>query len=131
MHHPPHCAGPKQRNDEALVRSMVPRFAHAGVRLVLAGHEHNFQHSAADGSDDVVSGAGGKLRPERPEGFVAAHTASWSDQPHLLVIDATTEHLTAWPVREVRGDGTLVCVDARTPTGALAPLPVLVDRAGS
>ncbi len=73
MHHPPFCAGPSHHNDAAICESLVPRFRAAGVRLVLAGHEHNFQHALDEGIHYLVSGAGGKLRSEPPEACDEAH----------------------------------------------------------
>ncbi|MBW3671467.1 MAG: DUF3471 domain-containing protein, partial [Acidobacteria bacterium] len=66
---------------------LVPLFREAGVRLVLSGHEHNFQHAVVDGIDYVISGAAGKLRPEPPTGFDVAGTRSWASAGHFLLVD--------------------------------------------
>jgi len=56
-----------------MLGSLVPLFDRGGVRLALAGHEHNFQLTEVGGRTYVVPGAGGKLREGVPkEGFQAA-----------------------------------------------------------
>ena len=64
----------------------MPLYRRAGVRLVLSGHEHNFQHSRADGIDYFVTGGGGKVRSAPPRDFVAAHTVSWAAACHFLLV---------------------------------------------
>ena len=85
-HHPAYCAGPHHSNDEEICDELTPLFARGGARLVLAGHEHNFQLSEVDGRTYVISGAGGKVREDLPEGFDEAHTIGWSGQSHLLLV---------------------------------------------
>jgi len=86
-HHPVYCAGPTHGNDAEMLERLEPLFDRGGVRLVLAGHEHNFQLSEVDGRVYVVSGAGGKLREDVPEGFDGAHTRAWAAQAHLLLVE--------------------------------------------
>jgi hypothetical protein len=85
-HHPPFSAGPRHHNTKEMAR-LLPLFARAGVKLVLSGHEHNFQHSRVEGIDYIVTGAGGKFRRRddaarncrvraricRPGGYSPAH----------------------------------------------------------
>jgi tartrate-resistant acid phosphatase type 5 len=78
--------------------------------VMFSGHEHNFQHSRVDGIDYFVSGADGKLRRGRPNAFAAAHTVSWSDSPHFLLVTVDGRQMT------VRALGELV-------DGALADIP--------
>ena len=85
-HHPPYCAGPEHTNTTGMVERLVPLFEEAGVRLVLSGHEHNFQHSVVDGISYVVSGAAGKLRPEPPQRVEAAGTRAWAAAGHFLLV---------------------------------------------
>jgi tartrate-resistant acid phosphatase type 5 len=82
-----YCAGPSHGNDEEMRARLLPLFDRAGVRLVLAGHEHNFQLSEVDGRTHVVSGAGGKLREDHPSGFADAGTVAWAAQAHLLLVE--------------------------------------------
>lgn len=71
LHHPPYSAG--YHGSEMTVRSAWSDiFARAGVPLVLAGHDHDYQRSTPqDGVTYVVSGAGAKLRPTGEQDFTA------------------------------------------------------------
>lgn len=85
-HHPPYCAGPQWGNSRSSIEHLVPLCRRAGVRLVLSGHEHNFQHSRVDGIDYFVTGGGGKVRPGRPTKFSEAHTVKWASSVHFLLV---------------------------------------------
>jgi hypothetical protein len=67
-HHPPYSAGPRHHNTESM-HTLLPLFQRAGVRTLFSGHEHNFQHSIANGINYFVSGAEkfrkGNTRPVR------------------------------------------------------------------
>ena len=80
-HHPACCAGPHHGNDEELLETLVPIYRDGGVRVVLAGHEHNFQLSEADGIVHVLSGAGGNLREDLPTELEAARTTGCPCRP--------------------------------------------------
>jgi tartrate-resistant acid phosphatase type 5 len=110
-HHPPYCAGPEHGNTAGMVERLVPLFRRAGVRLVLSGHEHNFQHAVVDGIHYVVSGAAGKLRPEPPRDFARAGTRAWAAAGHLLLGEADERRLLLHPVAGVGDDGTLEMID--------------------
>jgi len=84
-HHPPFCAGPNHHNSDRM-EMLLPLFARAGVRVVFNGHEHNFQHSRHNGIDYLVTGAGSKLDTRRPEHFAEAHTVTWSNHAHFLLV---------------------------------------------
>ena len=86
MHHPAYSAG--QHGSEMAVRdAWGPLFAEAGVTLVLAGHDHDYQRSTPqDGVTYVVSGAGAKLRPTGQESFTAV-SSSTLHYLDLLVYD--------------------------------------------
>lgn len=111
-HHPPYCAGPEHGNTPGMVERLVPLFEQAGVRLVLSGHEHNFQHATVRGIDYVVSGAAGKLRPEPPREFEAAGTRAWAAAGHLLLVDVDDQRLLVRPL-----DGSLEPIEAVDPEG--------------
>lgn len=85
-HHPPYCAGPMHGNSRSSVERLVPLYRRSGVRLALSGHEHNFQHSRADGIDYFVTGGGGKVRTGRPRWMQEAHTVSWAAACHFLLV---------------------------------------------
>lgn len=84
-HHPPYCAGPQHGNTKGMER-LIPLFARAGVKVLFAGHEHNFQHSIANGIDYFITGAAGKLRRSPPDRFEEAHTESWATECHFLLV---------------------------------------------
>jgi tartrate-resistant acid phosphatase type 5 len=125
-HHPPYCAGPKHHNDEAQVRSLVPRYRGGGVRLVLSGHEHNFQHSINDGIHYLVSGAAGKLRPGEPDRADDAGLRSWAAEPHLLLVEADADRLSLLPVGRLDAAGRAVSIEARAVGGGTAELPIVI-----
>jgi 3',5'-cyclic AMP phosphodiesterase CpdA len=66
LHHPPFTCG-GHLGSAAVQRTWVPLFARSGVKLVLSGHDHNYQRFQRDGVTYVVHGGGGaglyKLRP--------------------------------------------------------------------
>jgi tartrate-resistant acid phosphatase type 5 len=128
-HHPVYCAGPSHRNDEAMVRELLPLFDAGGVRLVLAGHEHNFQVSEADGRTYVVSGAGGQLREEVPEHFDGAHTVAWAGQSHLLVVDVDGPVARLTPMSGLLADGEPQLMTALTPDNEVVYPPLIVEAA--
>ncbi|WP_026551235.1 metallophosphoesterase, partial [Arthrobacter sp. H20] len=71
MHHPAYSAG-SHGSDLAIRDTWSPIFAEAGVPLVLAGHDHDYQRSTPqDGVTYIVSGAGAKLRPVGYQEFTA------------------------------------------------------------
>jgi hypothetical protein len=121
-HHPPYCAGPEHGNTTGMVERLVPLFREGGVRLVLSGHEHNFQHAHVDGIDYVVSGAAGKLRPEPPQGFAEAGTRAWAATGHFLLGEAGPERIS---VRAV--DGSLQTIEAVDPEGRPVAAEVVVQ----
>ncbi len=123
-HHPPFCAGPKHGNDEDMVDLLVPLFEQHGVRLVLSGHEHNFQYASHNDVHYIVSGAGGKLRDGRPDGFDGAHTRAWAAAGHFLLVEIDGARATIWPLSGVDPDGTLHCIDAAQPDGTPFALPI-------
>jgi len=116
-HHPPFCAGPEHTNTTGMVERLVPLFRQAGVRLVLSGHEHNFQHAVVDGIHYVVSGAAGKLRPEPPSRFEQAGTRAWAAAGHFLLVRADERSLTVCPLAGVADGGALEPIDVADPAG--------------
>jgi tartrate-resistant acid phosphatase type 5 len=126
-HHPPFCAGPEHGPTKGMVDRLVPLFEDGGVRLVLSGHEHNFQRSVVNGIDYVISGAGGKLRREPPTAFEAAGTREWAAAGHFLVAEADEERIVIHPVGDVREDGGLELIERRDPRGGRVRGPIEVS----
>ena len=79
------------------MEKLVPLFQRSHVQAVFSGHEHNFQHSRAEGIDYFITGAAGKLRRAPPDNFAPAHTVSWATQCHFLLgrIEADRMHVRA------------------------------------
>ena len=88
-HHPPYSRGPAASQHRRHASAGARVSASARVRAMFSGHEHNFQHSHADGIDYFVTGAAGKLRRGRPNAFEEAR--------HGLV-----ERHAAFPARDDR-----------------------------
>lgn len=99
-HHPPYSAGPQWGNSKSSLQHLVPLYRRAGVRLVLSGHEHNFQHSRVDGIDYFVTGGGGKVRTGRPGGFEEAGTVKWAPTAHFLLVRIDGARAEVTPVGE-------------------------------
>jgi tartrate-resistant acid phosphatase type 5 len=98
-HHPPFCAGPQHGNTDHMEK-LLPLFARGGVRVVFSGHEHNFQHSHHAGVDYFVTGAGSKVRKGAPRDFERAHTVSWSDNAHFLLVTIAGDEMRVQPIGE-------------------------------
>ena len=127
-HHPVYCAGPSHANDQEMLESLVPLFDSAGVRLVLAGHEHNFQVSEVNGRTYVVSGAGGKVREDVPEGFGDAGTTAWAAQAHLLLVEVSPDRIEVTPVSGLLPDGGPHLMTALSPRNDVVDPPFVVAR---
>jgi hypothetical protein len=126
-HHPPFCAGPNHHNTDRM-DALLPLFERAGVRVVLTGHEHNFQHSHHDGIDYFVTGAGSKLDQRRPDRFVEAHTTTWSNHAHFLLVTIAGSTMTVRMVGELDAhhDG-LPDVPRYTPAGEEVSGPIVLQ----
>ena len=92
------------------------------MRAVFSGHEHNFQHSHHQAIDYFVSGAGSKVRKGVPDDFAGAHTVSWSDYAHFLLVTIDGSTMRVRAIGEL-ADGQLQDLPRLTPAG----LPILGD----
>ena len=127
-HHPAYCAGPHHGNDDEILAALVPLYRDGGVRVVLAGHEHNFQLSQADGITHVLTGAGGNLREELPSEFERARTTAWAVQAHALLVEVAGDELRMTPVSGLRPDGSFERMTAQSPDGSVMAPPFVVHR---
>jgi 3',5'-cyclic AMP phosphodiesterase CpdA len=76
MHHPAYSAG-EHGSSLNVRRRWSPLFEAADVRLVLAGHDHDYQRSEPQNDVTyVVSGAGAKLRKVGRQDFTAVSTST-------------------------------------------------------
>lgn len=114
-HHPTYCAGPHHGDDQDMVDALVPLFDSAKIRLVLAGHEHNFQIGRVADRTYVVSGSGGKVREEAPARLGERGADAWAAHAHLLVVDIDGDRAELAPVSGLLADGSphlLTALDA-------------------
>jgi hypothetical protein len=125
-HHPPFCAGPQHTNTDRM-EQLVPLFARGGVRAVFSGHEHNFQHSHHAGIDYFVSGAGSKVRKGAPHDFERAHTVSWADYAHFLLVTIDGDTMAVRAIGEL-ADGALGDLPRLTPAGEPLSGAIVVKR---
>jgi tartrate-resistant acid phosphatase type 5 len=128
-HHPPYCAGPQHHNTRDMVERLVPLFQRSGVKVMLSGHEHNFQHSRVDGIDYFVTGGAGKLRRAPPENFKEAHTLSWATECHFLLARIEGEQLSVRVIGELGSpDEALVDVVRHDPHGNTMTGQIVIRR---
>lgn len=127
-HHPAWTAGPHHTDMAAQIERLVPLYRRGGVRLLLHGHEHNFQHGRVDDLDYVVSGAGGKLDEGVPRRTGEAGTLSWAAVPHCLLVQATPEALAIVPYGPTPPGGQPAPLPRRRPDGSVVDGPIVVRR---
>jgi hypothetical protein len=108
--------------------ALEPLFNAADVRLVLAGHEHNFQVNEVGGRTYVVSARAGQLDERVPEGFADAHTRAWTAQTHLLLIEVDGPQAALTPIAGLLDDGRLHPMTALTPRNELVEAPLTVQN---
>ena len=125
-HHPPFCAGPQHRNTDHMDQ-LLPLFARGGVRAMFSGHEHNFQHSHHKGIDYFVTGAGSKVRKGAPEDFDGAHTISWADHAHFLLVTITGDTMRIEPIGE-RVGATATRIQRYSPNGSPLDGEIVITR---
>jgi hypothetical protein len=125
-HHPPFCAGPQHHNTDHM-EALVQLFAQGRARVVFSGHEHNFQHSHHNGIDYFVTGAGSKVNKGAPDDFERAHTRSWSDNAHFLLVTIDGDEMRVRPFGELV-DGELAELPRFLPSGEKAAGPIIIKR---
>ena len=126
-HHPPYCAGPHHRSMPAQLTSLIPRYARGGVRLVLSGHEHNFQWGRVGDLHHVVSGAGAKLDEDRPGRWDEAGTIDWAAEAHCLLIEVGPDRLVVTPYGALGPDGTPEPIVRQGSDGAPTRQPIVLE----
>jgi len=126
-HHPPFCAGPRHFNTPEM-EQLLPLFRRAGVRVVFSGHEHNFQHSRADGIDYFVTGGGGKVRMDTPKQFAAAHTQSWCAACHFLLVTIGGDSMVIRAISDKQlPDKVLADIIRKSPSGSNIKEPMVIS----
>jgi hypothetical protein len=109
------------------MEQLLPLFKQGRVRAVFNGHEHNFQHSSYDGIDYFVTGAGSKVRKGAPDDFERAHTRSWSDHAHFLLVTIAGDTMRVRPIGELI-DGQVREVSRFSPAGTAVTEDIVVTR---
>ena len=125
-HHPVFCAGPRHHNTDHM-DALLPLFTSGGIRVVLSGHEHNFQHSHHDGIDYLLTGAGSKVRRGAPTRFTDAHTVSWADAAHFLLVTVDEHAMRVRVIGEMENSSPRD-VQRVTPAGAALAGPIVLTR---
>jgi tartrate-resistant acid phosphatase type 5 len=128
-HHPAWSAGPNHVNMDDQIERLVPLYRRGGARLVMHGHEHNFQHGRVDDLDYIVSGAGGKLDRRPPLQTDEAGTLSWAAAAHCLLVQATPEALTVVAYGATPHGGRPVPLARTRPDGSTVDDPIVVRTA--
>jgi hypothetical protein len=127
-HHPAYCAGPSHHNDDEMIESLLPLFDSADVRLVLAGHEHNFQIGQVARRTYVVSGSGGKVREELPDRLGETGVDAWAAHAHLLLVEIRGERALLTPISGIRPDGQPQLLTALTARNEIRRPPFAVEH---
>ena len=127
-HHPAYRAGPHHSDLTEQIDARVPLYRSADVRLMLHGHEHNFQHGCVDGLHHIVSGAGGELDEPAPSRFDEAATVSWAAQPHCLLVQVTADRLIIRPYRDTPRGGQPQPIPRQVPDGRGTDEPIVIHR---
>ena len=125
-HHPAWSAGPHHIGQPEQVARLVPLYEQGGARLLLHGHEHNFQHGRVGALDYIVSGAGGKLDTRPPHAEAIAGTRSWSATPHCLLVHAAPDAVTIVPYGPTPPGGQPVPLVRARPDGTRADAPIVI-----
>ena len=124
-HHPPFCRGPEYGDTEGM-ESLVRQFRDAGVRLVLSGHEHFFQHNRHGGVNYFVTGGAGKLRTDDPDKETASEVRSWAAEYHFLLITIDGRRATVRAVAASEG-GPLADIPRKNLAGDPVTSPIVVE----
>lgn len=127
-HHPAYCAGPHHPNMDSQIDHVIPLYQRAGVKLMLNGHEHNYQHGEVDGIHYVISGAAGKLREEHPFRFDEAGTRSWSSKPNCLLVEVDEHRITVTPYGPTAEGDEPRPLEVRGPDGRPTDPIIVIDR---
>lgn len=99
MHHPPFSSGPHYSTDY-----MQWPFKTAGIDVVFAGHDHDYERLTVDGLPYIVSGLGGAPRYAFSEP-VSGSQARYADAFGAVLVEATASTLTA---RFIATDGRTI-----------------------
>ncbi len=111
-----------------MIEGLLPLFDRADVRLVLAGHEHNFQIGQVARRTYVVSGSGGKVREELPDRLGGTGVEAWAAHAHLLLVEIDGKRARLTPISGIRPDGHPQLLTARTARNEIRRPPFVVEH---
>jgi len=106
---------------------IVKQFEKAGVRVVLSGHQHQFQHSRANNIDYLVTGGAGKLSTKTPDKFTEARTISWSANYHFLLVTVDGKRMTVRAVGQLSNEGKLVDIARKAPNNTAVTTEIIIN----
>jgi tartrate-resistant acid phosphatase type 5 len=125
-HHPPFSAGPQHYKwGSSIQRELVPLWEQSGVRVVFAGHEHNFQYVEKNGVHYFLTGGGGKFKKSPPGKLEKIGTGCWGGNSccHFLVVRMQGKKMELWPVCCLNEKGELQYLELY---GERTDLPIVV-----
>jgi hypothetical protein len=128
-HHPARCAGPHHEGMREQDDSLLPLYDRAAVRLMMSGHEHNFQHGRTGTLDHLVSGAGAKVDPRTPTRFDEAGTLEWGNEAHCLLLQVHADRIEVTPYGATDPGREPAPLPLRTPTGEPASSTITIAAA--
>ena len=128
-HHPAYGAGPHHETMWEQVRSLLPLYDQAAVRLLMSGHEHNFQHGRTGTLDHLVSGAGAKLEERTPTRFTEAGTLEWAAAAHCLLVEVHPDRIEVTPYGATGAGEEPQPLALVTPDGDPAPSTITITPA--
>ncbi len=126
-HHPAYCGGPEHDDDPDMVGSLVPMFDQADVRLVLAGHEHNFQIGQVARRTYVISGAGGQVRDAAPRHLGRPGVDGWAAHAHVLLVEIDGHRARLSPFSGLLATGEPHLMTALGPDNRVLRPPFVVE----
>jgi hypothetical protein len=88
---PPYTSGRHQLDGKVVVSSWVPLFEASNVRLVLSGHDHNYERLSKNGITYVVSGGGSTVL--YPMGVQQAHSIYFANRTHFAFLEIGAEEI--------------------------------------
>ena len=111
------------------MRSLLPLYDQAAVRLLMSGHEHNFQHGRTGTLDHLVSGGSAKLEERTPTRFTEAGTLEWAAAAHCLLVEVHPDRIEVTPYGATGADEEPQPLALVTPDGDPAPSTITITPA--
>jgi tartrate-resistant acid phosphatase type 5 len=125
-HHPAFGAGPHHDIMREQVDALLPLYDQGAVRLLMSGHEHNFQHGRTGTLDHLVSGASAKLDERTPTRCQEAGTLEWAAAAHCLLVDIFADRIAVTPYGATEPGQEPQPIPLITPAGDPAPSTITI-----